>query len=603
MWRRAPLALFVVVGALPSVVRGQIPVGPEFQVNTYTTGSQQQPSVAADAAGDFVVVWQNGTHEADVLARWYDASGAPLGGTEVGVNASTAGGQFRPLVASGNSGSVVVVWEDPSGVMARRYQSPTDAPGPEFTVTAHSTYAVQAPAVAMDASGNFVVVWEALAGISTNRIFGRRYDALGEPRGGDFQVNTYTTGTNFEPSVASDAAGNFVVVWTKITAGDWDVFAQRYDASGAQVGGQFRVNTVPYGTQFDPKVSSDPTGNFVVVWTDLQANGADVWGQRFDAAGAKKGTAFRVNVHTTGSQSEPAMAVDAHGNFVVAWSSNQQDGSSWSVFARRYDAYGVPEGGEFRVNTYTTDAQAIPRVASDDQGRFVVVWHSGDQDGSSGGIFAQRFAPDLIFRDGFERGSLDAWSARSTDGGDLSISTLAAMKLTSAGVRAVVDDTAGLYVQDDTPNDEDRYRARFYFDTNGFDPGEAELHFRTRLFIAFEENPTRRLVAVVLRRMEGAYAVRGRLRQADGSQLDTPFIPVSDGPHVIEIDWKRAGGGSDVGWLRTPVDGVAANLRHDEDNPHSVDFVRMGALSVKSGASGTLFFDEFESRRLGAIGP
>ena len=34
-----------------------------------------------------------------------------------------------------------------------------------------------------------------------------------------------------------------------------------------------------------------------------------------------------------------------------------------------------------------------------------------------------------------------------------------------------------------------------------------------------------------------------------------------------------------------------------------IDFVRLGALSVKVGASGTLFWDEFESRRETAIGP
>jgi hypothetical protein len=168
----------------------------------------------------------------------------------------------------------------------------------------------------------------------------------------------------------------------------------------------------------------------------------------------------------------------------------------------------------------------------------------------------------------------------------------------------VVDDTAALYVQDDTPADEEHYRARFYFDPNGFDPGEGQQHFRTRIFIVFEENPTRRLAAIVLRRQQGAYAIRGRLRQADGSQLDTPFIPISDEPHVIEIDWKRgAGTGSGVGWLSMAIDDLGAFMWHQEDNPHTVDFVRMGALSVKSGASGTLYFDEFVSRRQTHIGP
>jgi hypothetical protein len=39
--------------------------------------------------------------------------------------------------------------------------------------------------------------------------------------------------------------------------------------------------------------------------------------------------------------------------------------------------------------------------------------------------------------------------------------------------------------------DEGRYRARFYVDPNGFDPGEAQNRHRVRLFIVFEENPTR----------------------------------------------------------------------------------------------------------------
>ena len=34
-----------------------------------------------------------------------------------------------------------------------------------------------------------------------------------------------------------------------------------------------------------------------------------------------------------------------------------------------------------------------------------------------------------------------------------------------------------------------------------------------------------------------------------------------------------------------------------------VDFVRLGALSVKAGASGTIYWDEFVSRRLTLIGP
>ena len=45
------------------------------------------------------------------------------------------------------------------------------------------------------------------------------------------------------------------------------------------------------------------------------------------------------------------------------------------------------------------------------------------------------------------------------------------------------------------------------------------------------------------------------------------------------------------------------SLANLDNNLSSLDFVRLGALSVKTGASGTLFFDEFESRNQSYIGP
>ena len=40
-----------------------------------------------------------------------------------------------------------------------------------------------------------------------------------------------------------------------------------------------------------------------------------------------------------------------------------------------------PAGGQFQVNLFTTSEQAVPEVASDGSGKFVVAW---DSTGSSG---------------------------------------------------------------------------------------------------------------------------------------------------------------------------------------------------------------------------
>jgi hypothetical protein len=86
----------------------------------------------------------------------------------------------------------------------------------------------------------------------------------------------------------------------------------------------------------------------------------------------------------------------------VTWTSQGQDGSGDGVFGQLYGPSGIPLGAEFRVNTHTTERQAYASVAFDGNSRFVVAWQSRNQDGSSEGIFAQRFAPDPIFEDGFE---------------------------------------------------------------------------------------------------------------------------------------------------------------------------------------------------------
>jgi len=220
-------------------------------------------------------------------------------------------------------------------------------------------------------------------------------------------------------------------------------------------------------------------------------------------------------------------------------------------------------------------------------------------------IGAYEMGSDLIFADGFASGDLSAWPAVETDGGDLAGASTDVLAPTSPGLQGVVNDTHSLFVVDSAPTDENRYRARFYFDPSGFDPGEAQGHFRARIFIAFEENPTRRLAAIVLKRQGGAYSLMGRVRLDGGAQADTTFVPITAGPHVLEIDWRRASGPDALdGSFQMWIDGsVAATLSALDDSVSAVDFARLGALSLKGGAAGTLHWDEFESRRTTYIGP
>jgi hypothetical protein len=245
-------------------------------------------------------------------------------------------------------------------------------------------------------------------------------------------------------------------------------------------------------------------------------------------------------------------------------------------------------------------------VAARGGDKFVVVYQRRDYfDLSTWDVMGRRYGDHTFFSDGFETGDTSRWSFAATDGGDLAVTGGAGMKGTASGLQAFVNDTKGLYVQDDTPADELAYRARFYFNPGDFDPGEAAGAHRTRIFIAFEENPTRRLLALVLRRIGGQYSLRARVRRDDDSRFDTPFFDVTPAPHFVEVRWVRATApGADDGIFELRIDQVLKASISTLDNDRSaIDFVRMGALSIKAGASGTLYFDEFESRQEILIGP
>jgi len=46
----------------------------------------------------------------------------------------------------------------------------------------------------------------------------------------------------------------------------WGVYGQRFDASGTAVGQEFQVNTTTSGDQLLARVATDASGNFTVVW-------------------------------------------------------------------------------------------------------------------------------------------------------------------------------------------------------------------------------------------------------------------------------------------------------------------------------------------------
>ena len=418
---RMGVLLLTAVSAEPSVeAAGQTPrLGGEFQVNASTLGVQDNPAAACDANGNFVVAWQgrNPANDHDflnrsILFRQFDAFGMPLGGdTEVDPQGACSPPRIFPQICRDASGDGVFVYRRSPEFDLRgaRFDS-TGAPiGSEFQVTTGDYQyfsGLFGHDVACADNGDFVVAWTRPSGGlgGSGDVFSRRFASAGTAIGSEFQVNSFTGGVL--PSIASDDDGDFVIAWTQIIStsmpAEADVRARRFDSAGMPAGSELQVNSFTVGVQAFPSVAADQNGDFVVSWSDQAPNqfmdpGRDgsesgVFAQLFASAGTRVGTEFQVNQFTMDTQGPSSAAMDLSGNFVIAWQSDNQDGSSGGIFARRFDSGGGALGNEFRVNAFTPGNQQAPSAGREDGGTFIIAWTDRSmRDGDYTGVFARRF--------------------------------------------------------------------------------------------------------------------------------------------------------------------------------------------------------------------
>lgn len=388
---------------LPSSVEAQA-AGTEFQVNSYTASDQRFPDVAPLNDGGFVVVWmssgQDGSGDGVYMQR-YDNNSIPYG-VESQVNTYQTDGQYLPNIAPLNNGGFVITWissgqdAELTGIYGQLYASDNVAAGSEFRINTYQSNHQDFHSVTTLVSGGFVVTWQSLDQDGADYgIFGQRYGPSGVAVGSEFQVNTYTTSNQRNPSVTDLIDGGFVATWQSFGQDvNLDgIFGQRYDSSGIKVESEFQINTYTTGNQNSPSAAALNNGGFVVTWASNGQDGSNqgVFGQRYDSSTNTVGSEFQVNTYTVGSQYSPSIIGLNDGGFVVAWESSGQDGSSNGIFGQRYDTNGMPVGTEFQVNTHTMQGQHIPSIAALKDGGFVIIWESYLQEGDGYGIIGQRY--------------------------------------------------------------------------------------------------------------------------------------------------------------------------------------------------------------------
>jgi hypothetical protein len=301
----------------------------------------EPPSVARLNDGGFVVSWQ--TYGADIHMQRFAANGAPVGGeTQVNPDAAPVQHQNNEAVTGLNDGGWFVTWRseiDTSGyqtVFGQRYDANGAAVGGTSIVESMNVSIGNAVTTSLF-SGGYVVVWT-----HNDELLQRRYDAGGQPAG-DGSPQTVAALAGNPPHVAALADGGWIVLYP----GDQStLYAQRFDSTGHTVGGPAAIAPA-VSTSFHQGATATglANGGYVITWESwgTTPGQADIHAQRFDATGARVGDEIAVNTFTDSAQIAPSVSALQDGGFMITWASTLQDGSGTGVYAKRFDANGVPQ--------------------------------------------------------------------------------------------------------------------------------------------------------------------------------------------------------------------------------------------------------------------
>ena len=300
-------------------------------------GAGSAPEIAAASDGGFVVGWTGSSFfDIDVRVRHFDAAGAPgaeVVGPDGGFNLEQ-NIQFPVAVTGLPGGRYVMAWtqRDPEGsnqyrINLQAYNSEGATIWGVQQVDAGFGAQQSLPVLATLADGGFITVWST----TTGEVRMQRFTVLSLPANQPVQqVNTSNNGDQSNADVVSLGADGFVVVWQSASQNDvgYDIRAQRFAADATRIGTEFRVNTTLDGTQYDASVTALSGGGFVVVWIDDShfEDGRGIFAQRYAASGAAVGGEILVNATAVDGAAAPSVAALASDGFVVTWTGTDDDG-------------------------------------------------------------------------------------------------------------------------------------------------------------------------------------------------------------------------------------------------------------------------------------
>ncbi|NDW46339.1 calcium-binding protein, partial [Ruegeria sp. PrR005] len=559
----------------PSSIHAQIltpdgiPVGDSFQISqpVLTPGGGEMPhwspTVTPTAAGGFFVAWiveeyNSGYNTGrNVLGRTYDASGTALNDQFVVANQISDSGwvvtsswETYPSLETLADGRIVMAFYDDLDITVKVLSA--DGTGTllsHHVNTSSTTLWQRDPSVAALADGGFVVAWsDDLEDEGGHGVYAQIYDATGAAVGGNFRVNSDSTGVQNSPVAVGLAGGGFAIAfadsWAEHIPDSWNhVTVRVYDAAGNPLGADIHADPNlgdSQGGAHDIGMEALPDGGFMILRTrhvDYHDVRNDIYGTRYDAAGNQMGDSFLINSFQTYHQSMPRVVALEDGQIATVWydwgSTDRANGLYGQVFGVA-QLGGTPTEGD-DVIVFDDSGHDVDMLGGNDQalgGAEDDTFHGGAGNDRLGGAGGNDELIGDAGNDTLEGGDGDD-VLRGGTGDDLMTG--------GAGADEFVIEPGG---GADRITDFDRTQDRLSFD--GVDTGAATgENVGGDRVITFDDGATVTLVGFGANTAPtGRPAITGTARQGESLGVDLTGIADADGfdPATADIQWLRDGG-------------------------------------------------------------
>ncbi len=383
------------------------------------------PSVAVTGDGNFVVTWQQEpltSSQTDVFVQLFNSSGRPA--SPVLIASDAFGDQLYPRVAADARGNFVVVWQGGSqarspgfpggdgegtGIFLQRFDRSGRRVEPARIVNSRLGGLQLRPDVAMRPEGSFIIAWDDYpAPGRASGVLAQVFSPSGLRKGPELAMEIPNPSLSTKLPVVTTEPEGFAVGWTEFA--DCREHSKlvpviaHFSSSGKPLAPSFRLSNdrcEGFGW-FLRGLASGDSGS-VALFAGFARHSVQLFTPSGEPAGPRKVVGERDRCVGAICETVLSVVMDNSGRFAVIWtlaldvppsSEGDQYPPRYQLLARFFDPQGLPLSETFQVTGALSRFEPTAAAALSDDGSLVVVWDRIAATAEKSGMFLRRFQID-----------------------------------------------------------------------------------------------------------------------------------------------------------------------------------------------------------------